>query len=304
MLFRSYLYNLAAALQLPSAIHGDNIVYPTGQAPKTDSNSLRGLCPVGWHVPSGGESGAENEFIALDLANGGNGNPSSAEGHSLYQLFWQHNIYYSYTTAFNDPWKGVYPGNLSNNGTNLTNNVSSTTTNSYYHSSTVVNDNYSRYAGFHHRYFDSFGYSGYLDRTYGLSLRCVKDTCETAACQPCQAGYTLVNNHCQPTGNIEHCLSYGEPNVCSSCETGFYLRQDGQACLPQSQLLAACDSSNTLGTMQAFTAAACASYPTPVALEFTKIGCLKDHRTNYQTSNVNAVMDGDLEASLDRKSVV
>ena len=102
-----YLYNLAAALQLPSAIHGDNIVYPTGQAPKTDSNSLRGLCPVGWHVPSGGESGAENEFIALDLANGGNGNPSSAEGHSLYQLFWQHNIYYSYTTAFNDIGKVI-----------------------------------------------------------------------------------------------------------------------------------------------------------------------------------------------------
>ena len=66
--------------------------------------------------------------------------------------------------------------------------------------------------------------------------------------------------------------------MCSSCETGFYLRQDGQACLPQSQLLAACDSSNTLGTMQAFTAAACASYPTPVALEFTKIGCLEDER--------------------------
>ena len=86
-----YLYNLAAALQLPSAIMGENIVYPTGQAPTITSNSVRGLCPAGWHVPSGGESGSESEFIALDLANGGNGNPNSAEGRSLYQLFWQHN---------------------------------------------------------------------------------------------------------------------------------------------------------------------------------------------------------------------
>jgi uncharacterized protein (TIGR02145 family) len=55
-----YMYNWQAVMQHASAYDG-NDYQPT--EPTT------GICPVGWHVPSGGDG----EFSKLDLANGGNG---------------------------------------------------------------------------------------------------------------------------------------------------------------------------------------------------------------------------------------
>jgi uncharacterized protein (TIGR02145 family) len=98
-----YFYNWQAAMQLAAAYHNSVVSYPHGIPSPT--NYIQGICPDGWHLPSGG-SDTVSEFIVLDQAVGGNGT-NGQNGHN-YTTFWRPSSFS--TTTNTDPWKAAYAG--------------------------------------------------------------------------------------------------------------------------------------------------------------------------------------------------
>jgi uncharacterized protein (TIGR02145 family) len=78
-----YLYDWAGAMQSASAIYEASIIYSDG-SPNPD-NYHQGICPDGWHIPSGGTTMNQSEYITLDMAIGGNG----SDNQQLTDSFWQ-----------------------------------------------------------------------------------------------------------------------------------------------------------------------------------------------------------------------
>jgi uncharacterized protein (TIGR02145 family) len=99
-----YYYNWQATMQLPSAYYGINVTYPAGTPSLT--NYIQGICPDGWHVPSGGETDTVSEFVKLDKSVGGDG--TNGQTGDSYINFWKSSSTVAATTT--DPWKGVYSG--------------------------------------------------------------------------------------------------------------------------------------------------------------------------------------------------
>jgi uncharacterized protein (TIGR02145 family) len=91
-------------MQLASAYNDTNVSYPSG-IPST-TNYIQGICPDGWHLPSGGTTSAASEFVKLDYAVGGNG-LNLQSGHS-FTYFWKASSNTAVTPA--DPWKGLLSG--------------------------------------------------------------------------------------------------------------------------------------------------------------------------------------------------
>ena len=58
-------------MQLPNSYYGAVVSYPTTTPPTSTTNHHQGLCPTGWHVPSGGVTSEQSEFLSLDIANNG-----------------------------------------------------------------------------------------------------------------------------------------------------------------------------------------------------------------------------------------
>jgi uncharacterized protein (TIGR02145 family) len=74
---RGYLYNWAAAVNKSGAYYGGSYKGCSGKSAGTTSTNpgaCRGICPVGWHIPTGGTSG---EFYDLHNASGRNCSTSS-----------------------------------------------------------------------------------------------------------------------------------------------------------------------------------------------------------------------------------
>jgi uncharacterized protein (TIGR02145 family) len=105
-----YLYNWQAALQLASAYHNNSVSYPNNTPPST-TNYLQGICPTGWHLPSGGTTAAASEFFTLDVAYGGNG--SNDQSGTSYTNFWRPN---STTSTGSNGFNGLYSGYVNYNG--------------------------------------------------------------------------------------------------------------------------------------------------------------------------------------------
>jgi uncharacterized protein (TIGR02145 family) len=100
-----YYYNWQAAMQLSSAYQGSSTSYPFGM-PTSTANFIQGICPDGWHIPSGGTNSSTSEWIALDMAVGGNGG-NNQTGRS-YTYFWRASNLYTVTVT--DPWKNILSG--------------------------------------------------------------------------------------------------------------------------------------------------------------------------------------------------
>jgi uncharacterized protein (TIGR02145 family) len=108
-----YLYNWQAALQLASAYFGDgsqDVTYPNNTPPST-TNHLQGICPTGWHLPSGGTTATASEFFTLDVAYGGDG--SGYDPDTSYTGFWKPD---STTSNGSNGFNGLYSGYVNYNG--------------------------------------------------------------------------------------------------------------------------------------------------------------------------------------------
>jgi uncharacterized protein (TIGR02145 family) len=121
-----YKYNWQAVMQLASAYHDNEVLYPSGYAPTADgiardgdgnpvpnvNTRIQGICPDGWHLPSGRGSKIESEFVALDIAAGGNG-AYEQTGESFTE-FWKAAV--NNTVTATDSWKIVFSGSSDENG--------------------------------------------------------------------------------------------------------------------------------------------------------------------------------------------
>jgi uncharacterized protein (TIGR02145 family) len=103
-----YLYNWQAAIQLPNCNYGNSSCSPG--SPST-TNYLQGICPTGWHLPSGGTTATTSEFIALDIAYGGDG--YSYQSGASYTGFWNPT---STTSTGSNGFNGLYSGYVVYNG--------------------------------------------------------------------------------------------------------------------------------------------------------------------------------------------
>ncbi len=74
--YATYLYNWQAVMQNVSAYYNTTYSGPT--------QNVQGLCPQGWHVPTGGPAG---EQVALDKAIGGTGANGQSSGNGY--TFWR-----------------------------------------------------------------------------------------------------------------------------------------------------------------------------------------------------------------------
>jgi uncharacterized protein (TIGR02145 family) len=104
------MYNWQAALQLASAYYNTSVSYPSGTPSTTDY--LQGICPKGWHLPSGGTTATASEFFKLDTAVGGTG--ANGQNGTNYTAFWKPTATTTVTTT--DPFKGLYLGHVTHNG--------------------------------------------------------------------------------------------------------------------------------------------------------------------------------------------
>jgi uncharacterized protein (TIGR02145 family) len=154
-----YFYNWQAAIQLAAAYYGNEVVYPSGTPSVT--NHIQGICPDGWHLPSGGTTAADSEFVALDLAVGGTG--ANNQGGILFTNFWGNKT---------DGWKVFFSGYVLDSGYNNVYDAANGERDAWW-SSTLTADAYVYRLIAHQN-------SGYLTRhvnkePVGVSVRCVAD---------------------------------------------------------------------------------------------------------------------------------
>ena len=93
-----------------------------------------------------------------------------------------------------------------------------------------------------------------------------------------------------PVGNIEHCLHYLAPGQCDTCENGYLPSSDNLSCVATNGVIDICTPLDKVGSLQSFNLADCANYPTPIALSYTKIGCLEDERDGKLTTDRKSVV--------------
>jgi uncharacterized protein (TIGR02145 family) len=159
-----YLYNWQAAMQLSSAYYGSgsqSVIYPNN--PPSTTNYLQGICPTGWHLPSGGNTATASEFFTLDVAYGGTG--GNGQSGTSYTGFWRPD---SATSLGSNGWNGLYSGYVHYNGS-----FYSQGSHGFWWSSSEdssVNGAYSLYVN------TSYVYPQYVDhKHYGFAVRCLKD---------------------------------------------------------------------------------------------------------------------------------
>jgi uncharacterized protein (TIGR02145 family) len=142
---RGYLYDWAAAIQKPGAYYGGTDVGCSG----TGGASCQGICPVGWHIPTGGSAG---EYQALHTA-------MTSAGCSGDATCWN----------ASSAWEGVLGGWCYTNGT-----LDHQGSRAYYWSSTYYDSNNAYFLRFLD--LDSIvNPANYYYQSYGLSVRCVRN---------------------------------------------------------------------------------------------------------------------------------
>jgi uncharacterized protein (TIGR02145 family) len=141
---RGYLYDWAAAMNQAGAYYGGSYQGCSGTA--TGGNACQGICPAGWHIPTGAAAG---EFYDLHT-NYGRG--CGTENDNCWNA--------------QSDWEGVYGGYCNNTGT-LTNGVGRYWSSTYYSNNTAYllafssdNTNLS---------------SGTNQKNYGFPVRCVRN---------------------------------------------------------------------------------------------------------------------------------
>lgn len=67
-----------------------------------------------------------------------------------------------------------------------------------------------------------------LDRNRCVPNYCNNYSYDTGLCVTCNSGYTLYNRLCYLI--IQYCIAYGQPNLCTRCQTGYSLSSNGLTC--------------------------------------------------------------------------
>jgi uncharacterized protein (TIGR02145 family) len=180
-----YFYNWLAIMQNPNAYFNvTNFNYTQGifdvgfTGTPSITNHYQGICPDGWHLPSGGTTATASEFITLDIAYGGTG--ANSQTGTSYTSFWKPASATAVTSS--QAWKGLYPGRVSPNSLGEQGTVG------YWSSSTYTDATYNSYGG-RNAYLLSVStsnispqlvpnngnwYYGSM-RTTGVSVRCIAD---------------------------------------------------------------------------------------------------------------------------------
>jgi uncharacterized protein (TIGR02145 family) len=156
-----YYYNWQAAMQLSSAYYNTNVTYPSS-TPSTTANYIQGICPTGWHLPSGGTTEVASEFVNLDKAVGGSG--ANSQTTTNYTAFWRPTSTTAITST--DPWKGIYSGYSYDSG-----GLNAQASAGYWWSSAGYN---APFAYLLRVYTDVYPQHS-SSKGYGFSVRCVKD---------------------------------------------------------------------------------------------------------------------------------
>jgi uncharacterized protein (TIGR02145 family) len=158
-----YHYNWQGAMQLASAYNSTSVSYPSG-TPST-TNYITGICPTGWHLPSGGTNITASEFQKLHNSVGGGATEDYNNG-VPYTAFWKPTSTSTLTSS--DPWKGLYSG--------LANSVGSLSLQGsvgYWWSSTESSAASAYLLDVSTS--DVLPQSNYLGKGYGFSVRCVQN---------------------------------------------------------------------------------------------------------------------------------
>jgi uncharacterized protein (TIGR02145 family) len=145
---RGYLYDWAAAVNKVGAYYGSNS-YQGCSGTTTAANACQGICPVGWHVPTGGISG---EFYDLHT-NYGRGCRTNNDD------CWDNS----------SDWQGVYGGYFS-----YGNNLYQQGEVAHYWSSTNVNTS-NVYVNRYEPKLTDPGTRNDVNKRQGYSLRCVRN---------------------------------------------------------------------------------------------------------------------------------
>ena len=142
---RGYLYDWMFVMQNPEARYNSSWDPGCTNNPGTKA-ACRGICPEGWHVPTGNQTTGEFTLLNKAVNSGSTTNPSGLLN----------------TSTFNGVYGGnAYSGSLYNQGSLA-----------YYWSSSYYSD-----LGAYHLYFTSTSvYPSYNDsKNYGYSLRCIRN---------------------------------------------------------------------------------------------------------------------------------
>jgi uncharacterized protein (TIGR02145 family) len=156
-----YYYNWQGAMQLASAYYNTSVSYPSG-TPST-SNYITGICPQGWHLPSGGTTATVSEFFKLDQAVGGTG--ANSQTGTNYTAFWRPTS--SSTITSPDPWKGLSSGLADSDGS-----LGFQGSGGHWWSSTVYSAADAYYLGVNAA---SVHPQNYSNKNYGFGVRCVQN---------------------------------------------------------------------------------------------------------------------------------
>jgi uncharacterized protein (TIGR02145 family) len=155
-----YLYSWQAAVQLASAYYNNSVSYPSGVP--TTTNYLQGICPTGWHLPSGGSTDTTSELVKLDRAVGGT--EANCQKGTNYTVFWKPTVATSVTSS--DPWKSIYAGDTAYGSVN-------SGSSGYWWSSTEYDSN--AYYLFMGGSLDQFCVQSNIRKYNGNAVRCIKD---------------------------------------------------------------------------------------------------------------------------------
>ena len=160
------LYTWAAAMD-SAAVFADDGKGCGYKVTCTAADTVRGVCPEGWHLPSSDEWSALEKFVADSLYNGATGNV----GYALKSTSgWSNSGNGSDAFGF-----GALPaGNRHNNyGTSYWTSFIGDGYDGYFWSPTEVNTNYA--GGWYLSYSGTSLYSGRGEKNFSFSVRCVKD---------------------------------------------------------------------------------------------------------------------------------
>jgi uncharacterized protein (TIGR02145 family) len=276
-----YYYNWQATTQNADAYYNGAAQPPTV--------GTQGICPAGWHVPTGGSSG---DFYALDDANGG-GSGGSCNSSDAPCAFW----------LPGGNWRGVRAGICLNSGSlNNQGNYGYYSSSSWYSTSTT-----SAYCMF--SISNSLGLSTTNNRDRGMPVRCVQEGLFAPATITIPAtiytgqGQTVTVSWASSTnatgyilegkcGTGEYIELYNGPNLTfdndiTGCTTSIqyrvkaydtvvsvasrYKESDSHDVIPLY-----CEIQGSSGTMQDWDG--CAALATPAALGYIQGPCLTDTR--------------------------
>ena len=267
----------------------------------TGEAGVQGLCPAGWHVPTGGASGEYQSLANAVQGSAVSDGCTSSDCATAYNFF---------RTASSNAWNATTKSMIAGAASSGSLNTQGTSSNWW--SSTVdsTTDAYSLGLNASGIYPQNI-----LDKYYGFSVRCVQtpscgtnqtwsDTYHTCVgtcasgyewsvtagtcVKPCSSGYTYSLELDQCIVDCDEHASRGSDGVSCVCASGYAAASTGAASYTTADTCAPIDSNTDLTEnfdytyLQDFTTVACESFPTPTGTNYVDVGTLIDRRDNKE----------------------